>query len=88
MLIFSVDISVCNASLLNCLCYCNVDCIVSADQAWYFDRDDVALKGFQKFFKKSSEEEHEHAEKMMKYQNLRGGHIVLQPIDVCYNIDC
>jgi len=51
-------------------------------QAWYFDRDDVALKGFHKFFKKCSSEEREHAEKMMKYQNLRGGRVVLQPIDV------
>ena len=51
-------------------------------QAWYFDRDDVALKGFHKFFKKASEEEREHAEKMMKYQNMRGGRVVLQPVDV------
>jgi len=52
------------------------------EQAWYFDRDDVSLKGFHKFFKKCSDEEREHAEKMMKYQNLRGGHLVFQPIDV------
>jgi len=48
--------------------------------AMYFDRDDVALPGFHKFFKKASEEEHEHAEKLMKYQNKRGGRIVLQQI--------
>lgn len=48
--------------------------------AYYFDRDDVALKGFAKFFKKSSEEEREHAEKLMKFQNQRGGRIVLQDI--------
>lgn len=48
--------------------------------AYYFDRDDVALKGFSKFFKKSSEEEREHAEKLMKFQNKRGGRIVLQDI--------
>lgn len=48
----------------------------------YFDRDDVALKGFSKFFKESSDEEREHAEKLMKYQNKRGGRIVLQPIQV------
>ena len=51
-------------------------------QAFYFDRDDVALKGFSKFFRKSSEEEREHAEKLMKYQNKRGGRIVLQAIQV------
>jgi len=55
---------------------------VSVKQAWYFDRDDVALKGFHKFFKKMSSEEREHAEKMMKYQNSRGGRVVFQPIDV------
>jgi len=48
--------------------------------AYYFDRDDVALPGFAKFFKKSSDEEREHAEKFMKYQNKRGGRIVLQDI--------
>jgi len=46
----------------------------------YFERDDVALKGFAKFFKKQSEEEREHAEKLMKYQNMRGGRIVLADI--------
>ena len=59
----------------------SIDC-VWLHQAWYFDRDDVALKGFHKYFKNKSEEEREHAEKMMKYQNSRGGRIVLQPIDV------
>jgi len=48
--------------------------------AMYFDRDDVALPGFAKFFSKSSEEEREHAEKFMKYQNKRGGQILLQDI--------
>jgi len=48
--------------------------------AYYFDRDDVALPGFSKFFKNSSDEEREHAEKLMKYQNKRGGRIVLQDI--------
>ncbi|WAR26039.1 FRIS-like protein [Mya arenaria] len=53
---------------------------VYQSMAYYFDRDDVALKGFSNFFKKSSDEEREHAEKFMKYQNQRGGRIVLQPI--------
>lgn len=48
--------------------------------AFYFDRDDVALPNFHNFFKKASEEEREHAEKLMKYQNMRGGRIVLQAI--------
>ncbi|KAJ6812468.1 ferritin-4, chloroplastic-like [Iris pallida] len=46
----------------------------------YFDRDNVALKGMAKFFKESSEEEREHAEKFMEYQNKRGGRVKLQPI--------
>ncbi|WP_411026707.1 ferritin family protein, partial [Salmonella sp. s54395] len=40
--------------------------------AYYFDRDDVALPGAHKYFKKASEEEREHAEKLMKFQNQRG----------------
>ncbi|KAJ1699050.1 hypothetical protein LUZ63_007562 [Rhynchospora breviuscula] len=46
----------------------------------YFDSDNVALRGFAKFFKESSEEEREHAEKLMKYQNKRGGRVKLQSI--------
>lgn len=42
----------------------------------------MALPGFSKFFKNSSDEEREHAEKLMKYQNKRGGRIVLQDIKV------
>lgn len=48
--------------------------------SFYFSRDDVALPGFSKFFKKSSEEEREHAEKLMTFQNKRGGRIVLQDV--------
>lgn len=48
--------------------------------SFYFDRDDVALPGFAKFFKHSSDEEREHAEKLMAFQNKRGGRIVLQDI--------
>ncbi|KAL7590774.1 hypothetical protein Lser_V15G39433 [Lactuca serriola] len=46
----------------------------------YFDRDNVAMKGFAKFFKESSDEEREHAEKLMKYQNMRGGRVKLHTI--------
>ncbi|KHN48588.1 Ferritin-4, chloroplastic [Glycine soja] len=46
----------------------------------YFDRDNVALRGLAKFFKESSEEEREHAEKLMEYQNKRGGKVKLQSI--------
>ncbi|KAL2317094.1 hypothetical protein Fmac_030970 [Flemingia macrophylla] len=46
----------------------------------YFDRDNIALRGLAKFFKESSEEEREHAEKLMEYQNKRGGKVKLQSI--------
>ncbi|XP_022345525.1 soma ferritin-like [Crassostrea virginica] len=48
--------------------------------SFYFNRDDVALPGFSHYFKKASDEEREHAERLMKYQNTRGGRIVLQDI--------
>ena len=54
-------------------------------KAWYFDRADVALHGFARFFSDSSKEEREHTEKFMKYQNDRGGNIILQPIAVSVN---
>jgi len=53
---------------------------VYMSMAYHFDRDDVALAGFHKYFKKSSDEEREHAEKLMKFQNQRGGRIVLQDV--------
>jgi len=48
--------------------------------AHHYERDDQAFYGFAKFFHSSSDEEREHAQKLMKYQNKRGGRIVLQPI--------
>jgi len=48
--------------------------------SFYFDRDDVAMHGFAKFFSKNAKEEYDHAEKLMKYQNKRGGRIVHQDI--------
>ena len=49
-------------------------------QGFFFEREDVALPGFSKFFKKSSDEEREHAQLFMGYQNKRGGKIVLQDV--------
>jgi ferritin heavy chain len=46
----------------------------------YFDRADVALPGFKEWAMKQSEEEREHAQKLIKYQNLRGGDYVVMPI--------
>jgi ferritin heavy chain len=53
---------------------------VYQSMAAYYTRDDVALHGFAKFFKHNSDEEREHAEKFMKYQNTRGGRVVLKDI--------
>jgi len=55
-------------------------CYVYQSMQFYFERDDVALLGFSKFFGKASAEERGHAELLMKYQNQRGGRIVLQDI--------
>merc|ERR1711915_599529 len=44
------------------------------------DRDDTALGNFSDYFRKASDEEREHAEKLMKFQNQRGGRIVLKAI--------
>ncbi|XP_043535679.1 ferritin, middle subunit-like isoform X2 [Chiloscyllium plagiosum] len=46
----------------------------------YFDRDDVALHHFSQFFKAQSQEKQEHAEKLLKFQNQRGGRVVLQDV--------
>jgi len=48
--------------------------------AFYFDRDDVAFNNVKKFFLKCSVEEREHAMKLMEYQNMRGGRILLSDI--------
>jgi ferritin heavy chain len=53
---------------------------VYQSMAWYFNRDDVALPGIHKYFRQLSCEERKHAEKLMHYQNMRGGRIVLQSI--------
>ncbi|KAM6186226.1 ferritin heavy chain-like [Rhynchocyon petersi] len=53
---------------------------VYLSMSYYFDRDDVALKNFAKYFLHQSHEEREHAEKLMKLQNQRGGRIFLQDI--------
>ncbi|ELK38085.1 Ferritin heavy chain [Myotis davidii] len=48
--------------------------------SYYFDCHDVALKNFAKCFLHPSHEEREHAERLMKLQNQRGGRIFLQDI--------
>merc|ERR1712242_239750 len=53
---------------------------VYMSMAAYFDRDDVALQGFAKRFRENSDEEREHAQKFINYQNMRGGRVVFQNI--------
>merc|ERR1711978_438795 len=53
---------------------------VYLSMATYFARDDVALHGFAKRFLENSHEERDHAEKLIKYQNMRGGRVVFKPI--------
>lgn len=51
-------------------------------QGMYFDRDDIALPNFSSFFLERSVKEREQAEKLLEYQNMRGGRILLQTIAV------
>ncbi|MBZ3874050.1 Ferritin heavy chain, partial [Sciurus carolinensis] len=53
---------------------------VYLSMSYHFDRDDVALKNFAKYFLHPSHEEREHAEKLTKQQNQGGGPIFLQDI--------
>uniref|UniRef100_UPI00398EA6D8 ferritin, higher subunit-like n=1 Tax=Pristiophorus japonicus TaxID=55135 RepID=UPI00398EA6D8 len=54
--------------------------LYSSLMSFYFDRDDVALCHFAEFFKGQSHENLEHAEKLMEFQNRRGGRIILADI--------
>ncbi|CAH0380622.1 unnamed protein product [Bemisia tabaci] len=46
---------------------------VYLSMATHFDRDDVALPGFRKFFHAAHLEEIEHATMLLDFQNMRGG---------------
>ncbi|XP_077687293.1 ferritin heavy chain A-like [Eretmochelys imbricata] len=70
-------------------CEAAVNCMVNMElyasyvylsMSYYFDCDAVALRHMAEFLKEQSHEEREHAEKLLKYQNKRGGLIVLQDI--------
>ena len=53
----------------------------------FFLRNDVGLTNIAKYFKKASEEEREHAFKMIEYQNKRGGRVFMTNIkDYNYKI--
>ncbi|XP_059832621.1 ferritin heavy chain B-like [Hypanus sabinus] len=46
----------------------------------YFDQDDVALHHFADFFRKQSNEKWKHAKKLLAFQNLRGGQILMEDV--------
>ncbi|XP_063590347.1 soma ferritin-like isoform X2 [Penaeus indicus] len=48
--------------------------------AYHFGRCDVALPGFNTFFKQMAQEQREKSESLMTYQNLRGGLVTLQQV--------
>jgi len=50
--------------------------------ASYFQRADVALMGVKKFFSAASLEERDHAQMLIDYVNLRGGHAEFGNIDL------
>ena len=47
----------------------------------FFASDSQGYPGLSKFFKESSHEESEHAEKFIEYQNIRGGIVSIEGID-------
>nr|XP_020140828.1 ferritin heavy polypeptide-like 17 [Microcebus murinus] len=53
---------------------------VYLSMAFYFDRDDVALKHFFRYFLRHSQEKREHAKKLMGLQNQRGGRVCLRDV--------
>lgn len=76
----------CHSVTVICQVFVLYNCIYI--QAFHFERDDIALENFGAYFKKASEEERDHAEKLMKFQNQRGGRIVLKDIKVLDNVYC
>ncbi|EPB70971.1 ferritin-like protein [Ancylostoma ceylanicum] len=54
---------------------------VYLSMSMYFDRDDVALPNIAKWFRKQSDEEREHAIKLMHFQNCRGGRVIMQAVN-------
>ncbi|XP_035682896.1 soma ferritin-like isoform X2 [Branchiostoma floridae] len=53
---------------------------VYMSMASYFGHDDVSLDGFARLFLRMSEEERQHANVLVDYQNKRGGHVVYREV--------
>ena len=77
-----VIISICKYHVFQIfiICFIIKNLATYFSQSYYFARDDVALHGYAKYFKKNSDEEHDHAQKFMDYQNKRGGRVVLKEV--------
>ena len=46
----------------------------------FYDRDELALKGFYKLFHELGAKAYEQAHKLIDYQNARGGRVVLSDV--------
>lgn len=55
--------------------------LIILKQSAFYGRDDVGLKGFEKYFACLANQEHKQAEKLIQYQNDRGGRAVFGKID-------
>ncbi|XP_012354274.2 ferritin heavy polypeptide-like 17 [Nomascus leucogenys] len=53
---------------------------VYLSMVFYFDQDDEALEHFDRYFLRQLQEKREHAQELMRLQNLRGGRIYLYDI--------
>merc|ERR1712080_143274 len=62
-------------ALINMELYASYVCL---SMSAYFARDDLALHGFAKRFRAASAKEKEHAEKLIDYQNMRGGRVIFR----------
>ncbi|ELK09452.1 Ferritin heavy chain [Pteropus alecto] len=54
---------------------------VYESMAFYFDREDVALKHFVQFFRQQSSKERGNAQRLMRLQNQRGGRLRLRDVN-------
>merc|ERR1711931_326099 len=70
----------CEAGLNQCINILLHSAYINKCLAAHFERDDVALPGFSKYFRKLSEEHQSQSNNMKSYQNKRGGRVLLQEI--------
>uniref|UniRef100_F6T5T1 Ferritin n=1 Tax=Equus caballus TaxID=9796 RepID=F6T5T1_HORSE len=70
----------CEAAINGQICLEFYASYVYMSMAYYFDRDDVALKHFFQLFLQQSRQKREHAERLMQLQNQRGGRLRLGDI--------